>query len=71
MRRRGVLIGAGALTAVGSASFPTPAIAQGIRELKMVTDWPENTPGLQSSAIRPADWQPADASKSTSFHPAH
>jgi len=54
MRRRGVLIGAGALTAVGSASFPTPAIAQGIRELKMVTDWPENTPGLQSSAIRPA-----------------
>jgi TRAP-type mannitol/chloroaromatic compound transport system substrate-binding protein len=33
-------------------SFPAPAIAQGIRQLKLVTDWPEGMPGLQSSAVR-------------------
>jgi TRAP-type mannitol/chloroaromatic compound transport system substrate-binding protein len=39
--------------ATGAAlSFRAPAIAQGIRELKMVTDWPEDTPGLHSSAVR-------------------
>jgi hypothetical protein len=39
--------------ATGAAlSFPAPAIAQGIRQLKMVTDWPEGTPGLHSSAVR-------------------
>jgi TRAP-type mannitol/chloroaromatic compound transport system substrate-binding protein len=32
--------------------FPAPAIAQGIRQLKMVTDWPEGTPGLHASAVR-------------------
>jgi TRAP-type mannitol/chloroaromatic compound transport system substrate-binding protein len=32
--------------------FPAPAIAQGFRQLKMVTDWPAGSPGLQSSAIR-------------------
>jgi TRAP-type mannitol/chloroaromatic compound transport system substrate-binding protein len=52
MRRRAVLTGAGSL-AVGTAlSVPAPAIAQGIRKLKMVTDWPEGTPGLQTSAVR-------------------
>ena len=33
-------------------SFPAPAIAQGIRQLKMVTDWPEDMPGLHTSAVR-------------------
>jgi len=33
-------------------SFPAPAIAQGIRQLKMVTDWPADTPGIQASAVR-------------------
>jgi TRAP-type mannitol/chloroaromatic compound transport system substrate-binding protein len=51
MRRRDILAGAGAL-AVGASNFPAPAIAQGIRQLKMVTDWPEGTPGLHSSAVR-------------------
>src|ERR1700736_2462698 len=52
MRRRDILAGAG-LAAVGATlTFPTPAIAQGIRQLKMVTDWPENNPGLLTSAIR-------------------
>jgi TRAP-type mannitol/chloroaromatic compound transport system substrate-binding protein len=40
------------LGAAATASFPAPAIAQGLRELKMVTDWPETMPGLQTSALR-------------------
>ena len=47
VRRRHVLAGA----ALG-AGFPAPALAQGARSLRMVTDWPENTPGLHSSAAR-------------------
>jgi TRAP-type C4-dicarboxylate transport system substrate-binding protein len=52
MRRRDILTGAGSLAAGAAASFPAPAIAQGIRQLKMVTDWPEDTPGLQTGAVR-------------------
>jgi TRAP-type mannitol/chloroaromatic compound transport system substrate-binding protein len=51
MRRRDVLAGAGSL-ATGAAGFPAPAIAQGLRQLKMVTAWPAGSPGLQSSAER-------------------
>jgi TRAP-type C4-dicarboxylate transport system substrate-binding protein len=32
-----------------------PAIAQGVRELKMVTIWPKTLPGLQSGAERVAE----------------
>jgi TRAP-type mannitol/chloroaromatic compound transport system substrate-binding protein len=52
MRRRDVLAGAGSLAAGATLSFPAPAIAQGIRQLKMVTDWPQDLPGLQTSAAR-------------------
>jgi hypothetical protein len=52
MRRRDILAGAGSLATAASLSFPAPAIAQGIRQLKMVTDWPAGSPGLQSSAAR-------------------
>jgi TRAP-type mannitol/chloroaromatic compound transport system substrate-binding protein len=52
MRRRDILVGAGLLASGASAAFPAPAIAQGIRQLKMVTDWPEGTPGLHSGAVR-------------------
>jgi TRAP-type mannitol/chloroaromatic compound transport system substrate-binding protein len=52
MRRRDILAGAGSLATGAALSFRAPAIAQGIRELKMVTDWPEDTPGLHSSAVR-------------------
>ena len=52
MRRRDILAGAGSLAAGASMSFPAPAIAQGLRELKMVTDWPEDTPGNHTSAVR-------------------
>ena len=47
MRRRDLLAGA----ALG-AGFPAPALAQGARSLRMVTDWPEDMPGLHSSAAR-------------------
>jgi TRAP-type mannitol/chloroaromatic compound transport system substrate-binding protein len=50
MRRRDILAGAGSLAA--GASFPAPAITQGIRQLKLVTDWPSDMPGLQTSAVR-------------------
>jgi TRAP-type mannitol/chloroaromatic compound transport system substrate-binding protein len=52
MRRRDILAGAGSLAAGATLSFPAPAIAQGIRQLKMVTDWPDGTPGLHTSAVR-------------------
>jgi TRAP-type mannitol/chloroaromatic compound transport system substrate-binding protein len=52
MRRRDILAGAGSLAAGATLSFPAPAIAQGIRQLKMVTDWPEESPGLHANAVR-------------------
>jgi TRAP-type mannitol/chloroaromatic compound transport system substrate-binding protein len=50
MRRRDVLSGTASLAA--GASFPAPAISQGSRQLKLVTDWPADMPGLQTSAVR-------------------
>src|SRR5262249_59832969 len=55
MRRRDILAGAGSLATGATVRFPSPAIAQGIRQLKMVTDWPEDTPGLQANAVRFAE----------------
>jgi TRAP-type mannitol/chloroaromatic compound transport system substrate-binding protein len=55
MRRRDILAGAGSLTADAALNMPSPAIAQGIRHLKMVTDWPQSLPGLQASAVRFAE----------------
>jgi TRAP-type mannitol/chloroaromatic compound transport system substrate-binding protein len=52
MRRRDILASAGSLATIATLRFPAPAIAQGIRQLKMVTDWPEGTPGLHASAVR-------------------
>jgi TRAP-type mannitol/chloroaromatic compound transport system substrate-binding protein len=51
MNRRKLLIGATG-TGVATAAFPMPAIAQGVRELKMVTSWPKGSPGLGTSADR-------------------
>jgi TRAP-type mannitol/chloroaromatic compound transport system substrate-binding protein len=51
MDRRSFLTRAGAV-AGAAATFPAPAIAQGTRELKMVTSWPKGLPGLGSSAER-------------------
>src|SRR5438128_12258240 len=52
MRRRDILAGAGSLATGATLSFPAPAIAQGIRQLKLVTDWPEGSPGLHAGAVR-------------------
>jgi TRAP-type mannitol/chloroaromatic compound transport system substrate-binding protein len=52
MRRRELLIGAAAATAAAE-TLSAPAIAQGIKELKLATTWtPEKMTGLQSSAER-------------------
>src|SRR5262245_63581409 len=37
-----------------ASTFPKPAIAQGVRELKMITTWPKTLPCLQSAAGRAA-----------------
>jgi TRAP-type mannitol/chloroaromatic compound transport system substrate-binding protein len=52
MKRRDFLTGAGSLVPGAALSFPTPAIAQGIRQLKMVTDWPETLVGFHTSSLR-------------------
>ena len=50
IRRRALLLGASAVaTAPGLAA---PAIAQGVKELKMVTSWPKDMAGLQTSCDR-------------------
>ena len=54
MERRSFLTGAAAGTAA-AGTLATPAIAQGQRELRMVTTWPKNFPGLGTGAQRIAD----------------
>ena len=55
MDRRQFVAGASIGVAAAASAFPTPAIAQGVRELKMVTTWPKTLPGLQSGAERVAE----------------
>ncbi|MGO1117332.1 TRAP transporter substrate-binding protein [Rhodovibrionaceae bacterium A322] len=59
MKRREFLKGTGvagvAAAAAAASSLPAPAIAQNKRELKMVTTWPKNFPGLGTGAQRLAD----------------
>jgi TRAP-type mannitol/chloroaromatic compound transport system substrate-binding protein len=52
MRRRDILASVGSLATAAGSSFASPAIAQGIRQLKMVTDWPETLPGFHPSSVR-------------------
>jgi TRAP-type mannitol/chloroaromatic compound transport system substrate-binding protein len=47
--------GAVASAAVAASAFPAPAIAQGVKQLKMVTSWPKNFPGLGTGAERLAE----------------
>ena len=54
MDRRQVISAAGVGIAAAASAFPKPAIAQGVRELKMITTWPKNLPGLGTSAERVA-----------------
>ena len=57
MKRRRFLTGAalGAAAAGALPSLPAPAIAQGLRQLRMVTTWPKDFPGLGTAAQRLAD----------------
>ncbi|MBI4183789.1 MAG: TRAP transporter substrate-binding protein [Proteobacteria bacterium] len=52
MKRREFLTRAagGGAAALAASSFPKPAVAQGVREWRMVTTWPENFPGLGTGA---------------------
>ena len=51
MKRRNFLKGAAAGgVAAAAASVSAPAISQGIKQLKMVTTWPKNFPGLGTGA---------------------
>jgi TRAP-type mannitol/chloroaromatic compound transport system substrate-binding protein len=54
MNRRQFVAGASVGIAASAPVFPKPAIAQGVRELKMVTTWPRTLPGLGSGAERVA-----------------
>jgi len=52
LKRRDVLVGAGSLATGATLTFPAPTIAQGFRQLKMVTDWTDTMPGLLSASRR-------------------
>jgi len=58
MKRRELLRNTGAIAAtaivgaVAASNLPKPAISQGLLELKMVTTWPKNFPGLGVGAER-------------------
>jgi TRAP-type mannitol/chloroaromatic compound transport system substrate-binding protein len=56
MQRRSFIKGAAATgaaaAAVAASSFPKPAISQGRKQLRMVTSWPKNFPGLGTAAER-------------------
>ena len=52
---RTVAAGAAGVAALATSSFPKTALAQGVRELRMVTTWPKNFPGLGTSAERLAN----------------
>lgn len=55
IQRREFLAGAAAVGAAGAFSFPTPSIAKGITEWKMVLTWQKVLPGLGTGAVRLAE----------------
>jgi len=52
MKRRLFLKGSVCASTAIASTFPAPAIAQGTRELNLVTSWPKGFPGLGTSADR-------------------
>ncbi len=52
MQRRTFLKGSIGVSAAMASTFPAPALAQGVKELKLVTSWPKGFPGLGTSAER-------------------
>lgn len=57
MKRRNFLKTAGraGIATAAASALPKPAIAQGIKEINMVTSWPDGFPGLGTSATRLGD----------------
>ena len=56
MKRRTLLTGAAAVTAVAAASaFPKPALSAKTRKWRLITTWPKNLPGLGTGAQYFAD----------------
>ena len=55
MKRRDFIKSAGVGVAAATATFATPAIAQGKMQWKMVTAWPKNLPGPGVAAQKLAD----------------
>ncbi len=53
MKRRNLLAGAG--TAVAGTGLAAPALAQGIRQFRMITDWPRAVPGTLDAAMQLAE----------------
>jgi len=53
-RRRFVRAAGVGLASTATSTFPMPTIAQGVRELKMVTTWPKGLTGFGKSADRVA-----------------
>lgn len=45
----------GAAAVAAASTFPAPAISQGRKQLRMVTSWPKNFPGLGTAANRLAE----------------
>jgi TRAP-type mannitol/chloroaromatic compound transport system substrate-binding protein len=54
INRRRFVAGAGIGLASTASTFPKPVVAQGMRELKMVTTWPKGLTGFGKSAERVA-----------------
>jgi hypothetical protein len=58
MDRRQFVTGASVGVAGAVSVYPKPAIAQGARELKMVTIWPKGLPGLLRTVTLAASIRP-------------
>ncbi len=52
INRRAFIKTSAAAGLAGTAAFPAPAIAQGVKEIRMVTTWPRGFAGLGSAAER-------------------
>ncbi len=52
---KGTAVAGAALAATAASDFPAPAVAQDRRQLRLVTTWPKNFPGLGTGAQRFAD----------------
>ena len=52
LNRRHFMIAAASTPALAASQFPKPAIAKGVKELRLAMSWPKNFPGLATPAQR-------------------